>query len=69
MMLSPGFAAEEHKNDTFEQLITERDSCFLELKELEKVVFDEEKNQVMDVNEPKAKPGNPLDMVMGLFKW
>ena len=26
-------------------------------------------NQVMDVYEPKAKPGNPLDMVMGLFKW
>ena len=43
MMLSPGFAVEEHKNDTFEQLITERDSCFLELKELEKVVFDEER--------------------------
>ena len=26
-------------------------------------------NKVMDVYEPKAKPGNPLDMVMGLFKW
>ena len=41
MMLSPGFAAEEHKNDSFDQLIAERNSCFLELKELEKIVFDE----------------------------
>ena len=44
MMLSPEFAAEEHKNDTFDQLITERNSCFLELRELEKIVFDENRD-------------------------
>ena len=43
MMTSPEVAAEEHKNDTFEQLITERHSCYLELKELKKIVFDEKK--------------------------
>ena len=45
MMLSPDFAAEGHKN------VTERNSCFLELKELEKIVFDENRtNPEWDVH-------------------
>lgn len=43
MMISPEVFIDEHKNDTFEQLITEKDSLVLEIKKLEKIVFDPEK--------------------------
>ncbi len=42
-MISPEVFIDEHKNDTFEQLITEKDSLVIEIKKLEKIVFDPEK--------------------------
>ena len=44
MMMSPNSFVDMLKDNTFEQLIAERDSLFLELKELEKIVFKEDKN-------------------------
>jgi len=50
MMISPRVFIDDHKNDTFEQLITEKDSLVLEIKKLEKIVFDpKKKNEEWDV--------------------
>jgi len=39
MMISPRSYVDSHKNDTFEELIKERDSLFEEIKQLETLVF------------------------------
>ena len=40
-MLCSGAYLEMHKGDTFEQLISERDRLFAEIKDLEKIVYTE----------------------------
>ena len=44
MMISPNAYVEMLKDNTFEELLAERDSLFLELKELEKIVFQDDKS-------------------------
>ena len=44
MMISPEYYIEEHKNDSFTQLINERDTLIKEILRLEKLVFDEDKS-------------------------
>lgn len=39
MMISPSIYIEEHKNDTFEQLLKEKENLIEELRQLEKLVF------------------------------
>ena len=41
MMISPEMYVEEHKNDSFEKLIKERDELIKIIKELEEIIFDE----------------------------
>ena len=43
MMLSPNYYAEEHENDSFEEMINERKRLIEELGELEKIAYDEER--------------------------
>ncbi len=43
MMISPITYVKEHENDTYEQLIKERNSLVRQIKNLEKIVFDKEK--------------------------
>lgn len=43
MMMSPKTYANEHKNDSFEEIIEMRNDLVDELKDLEKIVFDKEK--------------------------
>ena len=50
MMMSPEMYAEEHRNDSFEELIEIRDDLVEELKTLEKVVYDkEQKDKARDI--------------------
>ena len=44
MMRSPNSYIDEHKNDTFEQLINERDSLIDEIRDLEKIVYDNDRS-------------------------
>ena len=43
MMISPQGYLEEHKNDTFEELINEREKLIDSIKHLEKLVFSDDK--------------------------
>ena len=43
MMISPGMYISEHENDSFSQLIKERDSLLREIRRLEKIVFCEDR--------------------------
>ena len=43
MMLSPNTYAEEHENDSFEELIEERSRLIEEMNELEKIAYDVER--------------------------
>ncbi len=43
MMISPQGYISEHENDSFEQLIKERNSIIKEIKDLEKIVFSDDK--------------------------
>lgn len=61
-MISPEMFVDEHKNDTFEQLIAEKDSLVAEIKELEKIVFDSEKKS----NEWNIHPGPDVRFQMDL---
>ena len=42
MMISPNVYLNEHKKDSFEQLIAERDSLIQEINELEQLVFSDD---------------------------
>ncbi len=42
-MIAPVSYVKKHENDTFEQLIKERNSLIRSIKALEKIVFDKEK--------------------------
>ena len=42
MMISPEYYISEHTNDTFEQLIEERDQSVNEIHRLEKMLFSDE---------------------------
>ena len=44
MMISPEMYIHEHKNDSFEQLIEEKDDLVQYIKELESIVYDENNN-------------------------
>lgn len=44
MMISPYSYIFEHENDTFEQLIQERDQLIDEVRRLEKMVFSEDRS-------------------------
>ena len=44
MMISPNSYIDEHKNDSFEQLINERDSLIEEIRNLEKIVYDNDRS-------------------------
>ena len=46
MMISPKMYAEEHRNDSFEELIEMRNDLVDELKTLEKIVFDKEQKKM-----------------------
>lgn len=43
MMLDPSGYLQAHEGDSFEELIKERDELIEDIKELEKIVFDEKK--------------------------
>ncbi len=43
MMISPMLYIDEHKNDSIEQLINERESLVNRIEQLEKIVFCKEK--------------------------
>lgn len=50
MMISPEMYVEEHRNDSFEELIETRDDLVEELKSLEKIAFDkEQKGNAWDI--------------------
>lgn len=50
MMISSEMYAEDHKTDTFEELIEIRDNLVDELKTLEKIIFDkEQKDKEWDI--------------------
>ena len=53
MMISSGMYIGMHKDDTFEQLIAEKDLLVSEIKELENIVFDSEKKS----EEWNVRPG------------
>lgn len=44
MMISPLSYIAEHENDTFEQLLQERDCLIAEIHELEKIVYSEDRS-------------------------
>lgn len=44
MMISPESFVEEHKNDSFKELIKTRDSLMREIKSLEKIVYSKEQS-------------------------
>lgn len=44
MMIEPSGYIEEHKNDSFEQLIAEKNALVAEINELEKIAFDKTKS-------------------------
>ena len=62
MMISPQSFIDLHRNDTFEQLITEKDSLVIEIKKLEKIVFDPEKKS----EEWNVHPGPDVRFQMDL---
>ena len=62
MMISPGSYSDEHKNDTFNQLMEERDSLYKEIKELEKIVYNDDRGQ----SEWKMQPGPDVIYQMDL---
>ena len=50
MMMSPEMYAEEHRDDSFEELIETRNVLVDELRTLEKIVFDkEQKGNAWDI--------------------
>ena len=45
MMIDPTSYIDNHKDDTFEQLMAERDSLFQEIKELEEIVYKDDRGR------------------------
>lgn len=62
MMISPGMYISEHENDSFSQLIKERDSLLREIRRLEKIVFCEDRT----AEEWCFKPGPDVRYQMNL---
>lgn len=62
MMMSPGTYGEEHKDDTCQQLIEERDKLIQEIRRLEKIVFDPEREDESWM----VKPGPDVEYQMYL---
>ena len=44
MMISPEMFADEYRNDSIEEIIEIRDELINDIKDLEKIVFDKERN-------------------------
>ena len=62
MMISPESYLSEHKNDTFEELIKERDSLIEDIRELEKLVYTEDRSS----EEWRFNPGPDVRYQMDL---
>ena len=43
MMISPEYYVEEHKNDTFDQLLQAKNELIEEIQRLETIVFDDQR--------------------------
>lgn len=62
MMISPQGYIEEHKNDTFEELIKEREELITSIKHLEKLVFSDDRVS----EEWMIHPGSDVQYQMNL---
>lgn len=63
MMISPQSYVKEHENDTFEELIKERNELVKSIKRLEKKLFSEEKMN----EEVMVCPGTDVEYQMDLL--